>query len=98
MPLISTLPIDAFEHATSREASWTIEGASKEQTREYTVTGYVTPAAVYCAITGGTYTVTGQSNSGDEQGTCTFPNGATCDVWEYYNGTCSAGEPSSALN
>jgi putative hemolysin len=54
------------------------------------VTGYVTPAAVYCAITAGEYTVTGQSNTQQEQGTCTFKNGKSCDVWDYWNGKCSA--------
>ena len=53
------------------------------------VTGYITPAAVYCAITGGQYTVTGQANTPTEQGACTFKNGKSCDVWEYYNGKCS---------
>ncbi len=53
------------------------------------VTGYVTPAATYCAITGGEYKVTGNSNTDKEQGTCTFKNGKTCDVWEYYNGKCT---------
>jgi putative hemolysin len=52
------------------------------------VTGYVTPAATYCAITGGTYAVTGKSGQPDEQGTCTFDNGIACDVWAYYNGQC----------
>jgi len=52
------------------------------------ITGYVTPAAQYCAITGGDYKGTGNLNTGQEQGTCTFKNGATCDVWEYYNGKC----------
>jgi putative hemolysin len=54
------------------------------------VSGYVTPAAVYCAITGGEYAVTG--NSGDaqaEQGTCTFSSGQTCDAAEYFNGSCA---------
>ena len=55
------------------------------------VTGYVTPAAIYCAITGGEYAVTGESNTGDEEGTCTFPDGTVCDVWEYYNGQCAPG-------
>lgn len=54
------------------------------------ITGYVTPAAAYCAITGGNYTVTGNSNQDNEQGTCTFKNGVTCDAAAYYNGTCSA--------
>jgi putative hemolysin len=54
------------------------------------VTGYVTPAAQYCAITGGTYAVTGNSNTPNETGTCTFKNGQTCDATAYYNGTCSA--------
>lgn len=53
------------------------------------VTGYVTPAAQYCAITGGTYAVTGNSNTPNETGTCTFKNGQTCDARDYYNGKCS---------
>jgi putative hemolysin len=57
------------------------------------VTGYITEAAVYCAITGGTYTITGTDAAGVEQGTCTLPDGTTtCDVWEYYNGLCPATE------
>ena len=54
------------------------------------VTGYVTTAATFCAITGGDYAITG--NSGDtanEQGTCTFKSGKSCDVWDYYNGKCT---------
>ena len=54
------------------------------------ITGYVTPAAVYCAITAGEYTVTGQSNTQQEQGTCVFKNGKSCDVWDYWNGKCSS--------
>jgi putative hemolysin len=53
------------------------------------VTGHVTPAARYCAITGGQYAVTGASNTADEQGTCAFPNGVRCDARTYYDGTCS---------
>lgn len=53
------------------------------------VTGYVTPAARHCAITGGSYAITGESNTDTEQGTCTFSNGAACDVWDYYNGLCT---------
>jgi putative hemolysin len=53
------------------------------------ITGYVTLAAQFCAITGGEYAITGNSNTDQEQGTCTFKNGQTCDVWEYYGGTCS---------
>ena len=52
------------------------------------VTGYVTPAAPYCAITGGTYAVTGNGGADAEQGTCTFLNGGQCDAWDYYNGKC----------
>jgi putative hemolysin len=59
------------------------------------ITGYVTPAAVYCAISGGTYAITGSSNTNNEQGTCTFKGGSQCDVWAYYNGTCSPGEAAS---
>jgi dipeptidase D len=54
------------------------------------VTGYVTPAARYCAITGGTYAVTGEANTENETGTCTFKNGAQCDAGDYFDGTCDA--------
>jgi len=54
------------------------------------VTDYVTPAARYCAITGGIYVVTGKSGQDDEQGSCTLKDGKKCEAWDYYNGTCSA--------
>jgi putative hemolysin len=53
------------------------------------ITGYVTEAAQYCAITGGQYTITGSGNTEQEQGTCTFKTGQTCDAWEYFASTCS---------
>ena len=55
------------------------------------ITGYVTPAAQFCVITGGSYDITAQTNTEKEQGTCTFNNGKSCDVWDYYNGKCSRG-------
>ncbi len=66
------------------------------------VTGYVTPAGRYCAITGGAYAITGNSGADDEQGTCTLPDGGQCDAWDYYNGLCDASsaapaEPASAM-
>jgi dipeptidase D len=60
------------------------------------VTGYVTPAAVYCAITGGDYAITGNAGAEDEKGTCTFKGGAQCDVWAYYNGECVPGSARAA--
>jgi len=52
------------------------------------VTGYVTEAARFCAITGGTYQITANSNTDQEKGTCSFPNGQVCDAGEYYAGNC----------
>jgi dipeptidase D len=60
------------------------------------VTGYVTAAAVYCAITGGEYATTGNAGAGDEQGTCTFEDGTVCDAWEYYDGKCVPGSAQPA--
>src|SRR5262245_12271968 len=54
------------------------------------VTGYATPAARYCAITGGSYAVTARSGAEDEQGTCTLPDGTSCAADAYYAGTCAA--------
>lgn len=52
------------------------------------VKGYVTAAAQYCVIVGGSYAATGKANTPDEQGTCTLKNGTACDAVEYYNGAC----------
>jgi putative hemolysin/membrane-bound inhibitor of C-type lysozyme len=53
------------------------------------VTGFVTSAARYCAITGGAYKVTSGSNTANEQGTCTFKSGRTCRANAYFDGTCT---------
>jgi putative hemolysin len=53
------------------------------------VTGYLTPAARYCAITGGRYAVVAGSGAADEQGACALPGGKACDAAAYYAGTCS---------
>ena len=53
------------------------------------VTGYITPAARYCAITGGRYAVVARSGAADEQGACALPGGKACDAAAYYAGTCS---------
>ncbi|HYB40853.1 MAG TPA: DUF333 domain-containing protein [Candidatus Methylomirabilis sp.] len=52
------------------------------------VTGYVTPAARYCAITGGTYEATGAGNAAGERGTCTLASGKRCDAQAYHDGSC----------
>ena len=52
------------------------------------VTGYFTPAARYCAITGGRYTISANSGKPDEQGACSLPGGKTCDAAAYYAGVC----------
>ena len=53
------------------------------------ITGYLTDAARYCAITGGEYQMEDASDPENEQGTCTFSDGSSCDVWDYFNGVCS---------
>ena len=52
------------------------------------VTGHVTPAARYCAITGGNYTAVARNGVADEQGTCAVSGGRTCDADAYYRRTC----------
>jgi putative hemolysin len=53
------------------------------------ITGYVTAAARYCAITGGRYDVTANSGADDEQGTCTLASGKVCAADAHFNGECS---------
>lgn len=52
------------------------------------VTGYVTPAGRYCAITGGRYTAVTQGDAASERGACALPGGKACDAGAYYAGTC----------
>jgi len=56
------------------------------------VTGYVTEAGRYCAITGGTYLITSESNSETEKGTCTLVSGQICEAEAYYGGSCPVNE------
>lgn len=61
------------------------------------VTGYVTAAARYCALTGGSYAVTSGSNAADEQGTCTLPGGQRCAAAAYFDQTCGPGPAARAV-
>jgi len=54
------------------------------------ITGYLTDAARYCAITGGEYVAAPGSSPDDELGTCTLPSGEVCDSEAYYAGKCGA--------
>lgn len=53
------------------------------------VTGYVTPAGRFCAITGGRYAVSSPPTAAIEKGVCSLPGGKSCDADAYYAGTCS---------
>lgn len=53
------------------------------------VTGYVTAAGRYCAITGGRYAATSAAGTGPERGTCALPGGKVCDADALYAGTCT---------
>lgn len=52
------------------------------------VTGFATPAARYCGITGGKYMVTARSGAADEQGKCAVPGGKSCDADAHYRAEC----------
>ncbi|MEI7619945.1 MAG: DUF333 domain-containing protein [Candidatus Falkowbacteria bacterium] len=57
------------------------------------ITGYITPAATFCVISGGKYIITKQSpevNAENEEGTCTFNGGQVCDASKFYDGSCSS--------
>lgn len=54
------------------------------------VTGYITAAGRYCAITGGRYSTVSPPGVSPERGTCSLPNGKSCDADALYEGTCAA--------
>jgi putative hemolysin len=52
------------------------------------ITGYLTSAAQYCAVTGGQYRISsGERHLEQEQGSCSLA-AKTCDAWAFYNGRC----------
>jgi putative hemolysin len=53
------------------------------------VTGYVTPAARYCALRGGHYQVLSGSNTAIELGSCGFANGKSCAAGAFFDGLCA---------
>lgn len=53
------------------------------------ITGYITEAGRYCAITGGIYTVTSGDDAATEKGTCQLPGGKVCDADDYFRGDCT---------
>ena len=53
------------------------------------VMGCVSPAALFCAITGGQYSEAGSGSGNTAAGVCLFKNGRSCDAGDYYNGKCS---------
>jgi putative hemolysin len=54
------------------------------------VTGYITDAARYCAISGGTYAVTAHDGAPSERGSCALPDGRRCEAAAYFAGGCDA--------
>ena len=56
------------------------------------ITGYVTPGARYCAITGGDYRVTSAGDSSHpEKGECRLPDGRSCVAAALFAGDCPKG-------
>ena len=53
------------------------------------ISGCVTPAALFCAITGGQYPETFDIKTGKSgPGYCSFRDGRRCDASDYYSGKC----------
>jgi putative hemolysin len=57
------------------------------------ITGYLTQAGRFCAITGGTYTVTSGNDAATERGICKLPGGKECEAEAYFSGDCSRSTP-----
>lgn len=56
------------------------------------VTGYITPAGRFCAISGGEYAITVQGDVETEKGNCKLPSGEVCEAEEFWEGKCPAVE------
>ena len=52
------------------------------------VKGIANPAAVYCKDLGYDYKIVNTDNG--QKGTCLFPDGTTCDAWNFYAGICGS--------
>lgn len=52
------------------------------------------PASVYCEQNGNKYEIQTAAD-GSQSGVCIFPDGNTCDEWDYYRGECGPATPIS---
>jgi putative hemolysin len=52
------------------------------------VTGYITPAGRFCAISGGEYAITVEDGVETEKGDCKLPSGEVCGADEFWEGSC----------
>lgn len=52
------------------------------------ITDYITLPGIFCAISGGTYTITANGGTPDEEGDCTLPSGDVCPAGDYFRRTC----------
>lgn len=52
------------------------------------------PASVYCEQNGNKYEIQTAAD-GSQSGVCIFPDGSTCDEWDYYRGECGPATPIS---
>lgn len=62
----------------------------KEEAPEEIEAELANPAAVKCQEEGFVYKIQ-EDVEGDQYGTCsggTYPNGWSCDAWDYYDGDC----------
>ena len=50
--------------------------------------GIANPAAVYCKDLGYNYKIVNTDNG--QKGTCVFPDGTTCDAWNFFAGICGS--------
>ncbi len=49
------------------------------------------PASVYCEENGNKLEIQ-TSGDGSQSGICVFPDGSTCDEWDYFRGECGSSE------
>jgi uncharacterized protein len=56
-----------------------------------TMIAMANPASVYCVKKGGNLQIK-KDKQGNEYGLCIFPDGSTCDEWQFFNKKCKKGD------
>lgn len=82
--LIIILVLGAFLFFRSSNKSENTQTNTTQQITPSEKTGLVNPASVNCVNQGGKLDIVTEASSGGQIGICNFPDGRSCEEWDFF--------------